>query len=115
MGFIVILCVLGTYGVRNNPFDVVVTMIAGIIAYFMRRHGYPMPPLVIGLVLGQQFEMSVGQMLLFKGNQSWPAYILASPIACVLFLGVFILLALPFISEYRAKRRDKLAANADRV
>ncbi|MCL1939675.1 MAG: tripartite tricarboxylate transporter permease [Desulfovibrionaceae bacterium] len=107
MGVVVVLCALGAYGSRGNPVDVAVTMVAGIVAYFMRRNGYPMPPIVIGLVLGQQFELSVGQMLLFKGNQSWPAYILSSPLGCVLLLLALAVLAMPHISAYRTKRSPK--------
>lgn len=85
MGFIVVLCILGSYGSRGNMLDVVVTVVSGIIAYFMRRTGFPMPPLVIGLVLGQQFEMSIEQMLLFKGDEPWLSYIVSSPLALTLF------------------------------
>ena len=61
MGFIAVLCILGSYGSRGNLFDVFVTVFMGIAAYFMRRMEFPLPPLVIGLVLGQQFEMSIGR------------------------------------------------------
>jgi putative tricarboxylic transport membrane protein len=106
MGVVVVLCILGAYGSRGNYVDVIVTVVSGIAAYFMRRHGYPMPPIVIGLVLGQQFEMSIGQMVLFKGNQSWVSYILSSPLACILFMIAFILIILPHFSEYISKKKS---------
>lgn len=95
MGFIMVLCVLGSYGSRGNTFDIMVTIIAGIGAYLLRRVGFPLPPLVIGLVLGQQFEMSIGQMILFKGSDSWLHYVAASPIAIFLFIITFLLIAVP--------------------
>lgn len=104
MGLVGVLCILGAYGARGNAFDVIVTVTAGIIAYFMRRQGYPMPPIVIGFVLGQQFELSIGQMILFKGDQSWIPYILSSPIACVLLLVALMLIILPHFNAYRAKK-----------
>lgn len=111
MGFITVLCVLGAYGSRGNPVDVGVTAVAGIAAYFLRRNGFPMPPIVIGLVLGQQFELSVGQMLLFKGDMDWAPYILSSPLACALLLGAVGIIVMPHISEYRA-RKTLLRKNA---
>ena len=104
MGFIAVLCILGSYGSRGNLFDVFVTVFMGIAAYFMRRMEFPLPPLVIGLVLGQQFEMSIGQMMLFKGDDSWLAFVSASPIAMALLGMAFLLLVVPQVQNYRALR-----------
>jgi len=56
MGLITVLCVLGSYGSRGNINDVAVTIGAGIAAYLLRRCGFPMPPIVIGLVLGSSLR-----------------------------------------------------------
>lgn len=113
MGFIVVLCILGSYGSRGNMMDVSVTVIAGVVAYFLRRNGFPLPPLVIGLVLGQQFELSIGQMLLFKGGDTWASYILASPIACALLALAAFILALPLYGEWKSRRKaDQTSADA---
>lgn len=105
IGFIMILCVLGSYGSRGNMVDVYVTVGAGCMAYLMRKGGFPLPPLVIGLVLGQQFEMSIGQMFLFKSDESWFSFITASPIAMTLFAVTALLLIVPFIQGL--KRSEK--------
>ena len=107
MGFIAVLCILGSYGSRGNLFDVFVTVFMGIAAYFMRRMEFPLPPLVIGLVLGQQFEMSIGQMMLFKGDDSWLAFVSASPIAMALLGMAFLLLVVPQVQNYRALRAKR--------
>ncbi len=106
MGFVVVLCILGSYGARGNMVDVVVTMVAGVLAYVLRRQGFPMPPIVIGLVLGQQFEMSIGQMLLFKGTESWLSFLLSSPIAMVLFLFSAGMIALPVLSDTVKRKKQ---------
>lgn len=103
MGFIAVLCILGSYGSRGNLFDVFM----GIAAYFIRRMEFPLPPLVIGLVLGQQFEMSIGQMMLFKGDDSWLAFVSTSPIAMVLLGMAFLLLVVPQVQNYRALRAKR--------
>ena len=100
MGFIAVLCILGSYGSRGNLFDVFVTVFMGIAAYFMRRMEF-------GLVLGQQFEMSIGQMMLFKGDDSWLAFVSASPIAMVLLGMAFLLLVVPQVQNYRALRAKR--------
>ena len=75
MGFIAVLCILGSYGSRGNLFDVFVTVFMGIAAISCAAWNFPLPPLVIGLVLGQQFEMSIGQMMLFRATiRGWPSF-----------------------------------------
>ena len=109
MGFISVLCVLGSYGSRGNLFDIVVTVLAGVAAYFLRRLGFPAPPLVIGFVLGQQFEMSIGQMDMFRGDMSWFEYVTSSPIAMVLLAIVALLLIMPQVRAYRERKAARAA------
>lgn len=55
-GFIVVLSVLGAYGVRNNIFDVYVCMVFGVIGYLMKRFNFPAAPLILGVILGPLAE-----------------------------------------------------------
>jgi putative tricarboxylic transport membrane protein len=61
MPFISMLCLLGVYSVRNNFFDVWVMILSGIVGVFFRKWGYPIAPLVIGLILGPMTENSLGR------------------------------------------------------
>ena len=38
-----------------------ILLIVGIVGYFLRRYGYPIAPLVIGLILGPMAEPSSGE------------------------------------------------------
>ncbi len=55
-GFIVILSLIGAYGVRNNIFDVYVCLVFGVIGWVMKRVGFPSAPLVLGVILGPLAE-----------------------------------------------------------
>ena len=55
-GFIVILSLIGAYGVRNNIFDVYVCLVFGVIGWAMKRGGFPSAPLVLGVILGPLAE-----------------------------------------------------------
>ena len=105
MGIVAVLCVLGSYGTRGNINDVTVTVCVGIAAYLLRRGGFPMPPALIAFVLGPQFEMSINQMALYRGDQSWFSYIMSSPIALCLFGVTTLLLFLPHLQRRRQKER----------
>jgi len=69
MPFICILCLFGIYSVRNNIFDVWVMILSGIAGVFFRKVNYPIPPLVIGIILGPMAEYSLRKaLMMFKGN-----------------------------------------------
>ena len=43
---------IGAFALRNDMADVWLTMLFGGIGFFMRRHDLPIPPLVMGVILG---------------------------------------------------------------
>lgn len=54
--FIIVLSVLGAFGVRNNIFDVYVCLAFGVVGYVMKRFDFPSAPLVLGVILGPLAE-----------------------------------------------------------
>ena len=54
--FIVVFCFLGAYALRNDMADVWLTMLFGILGFVMRRFNLPIPPLVMGVILGPMAE-----------------------------------------------------------
>ncbi|MCC5979015.1 MAG: tripartite tricarboxylate transporter permease [Salinarimonas sp.] len=104
MTAIAIFCVIGVYFVRGNPFDLLVMAIAGVIGFLLRRQGYPMAPLVIGMVLGPTLEMSLRQGLIIT-NGSFAAFFTGHPIAVALMLTALLLLSLPVYRAMMNRRR----------
>ncbi|MDL2271533.1 tripartite tricarboxylate transporter permease [Desulfovibrio sp. OttesenSCG-928-I05] len=111
MGMVVILCLLGTYGIRNSAFDLVVTLVFGIFGYILRVFGMPVAPLVIGMVLGTQLELSLRQGLLLSDGNFW-AFFNGHPIALALFAMTAVLLCLPLIRYGLERRRAALGQAA---
>ena len=78
-----VLCMVGAYGVDGSMVDVWVMLIAGLIGFLLKRHGFGAAPIIMGLVLGGLVETSLAQsMILF--DQDWTGF-LARPIALVFF------------------------------
>ncbi len=100
---ITLLCTVGVYFVRGNPFDLIVMAIAGIVGFILRRQGYPMAPLVIGMVLGPTLEISLRQGLIITDG-SFAAFFVGHPIAAVLVVAALGMLSLPFIRMLRARK-----------
>ena len=91
-----LLCTVGVFFVRGNPFDLLVMAVAGVIGFILCRQGYPMAPLVIGMVLGPTLEISLRQGLIITDG-SFSAFFVGHPIAGVLAVIAVGMLALPVI------------------
>jgi putative tricarboxylic transport membrane protein len=52
-------------------FDVWVALTAGVIGFFMRRYGFSVVPLAIGLILGGMLEQRLGQSMVMLDEQWW--------------------------------------------
>jgi len=66
---IFVLAIIGSYAMRNNAFDVGVTIIAGFLGYILTKADYPVPPLLLGLILGPLVEANLGRtVIISEGN-----------------------------------------------
>lgn len=58
MGIIAGVCIIGAYAINNNPFDIWVMAITGVMAFVLRRGGFPLAQIVLGMVLGPILEQN---------------------------------------------------------
>ena len=66
---ILVICAVGAYTVHNSMFDVWLMLAFGVAGYVFTKLGYPLPPLVLAIVLGDKAEESFRQaMLSSQGN-----------------------------------------------
>ncbi|ETX02930.1 MAG: hypothetical protein ETSY1_01845 [Candidatus Entotheonella factor] len=60
---IIVLASIGAYAVRSLPMDVFVMFIAGIVAFLLRRSGYSVAGIVLGVILGKLGEQNFAQAM----------------------------------------------------
>ncbi len=80
------LCAIGSYSLNNQVSDVWLFFVFGIIGYLLDKADYPLPPIIIGLILGELFEGNLRQAL--TSDPDWTLFF-TRPIS-----GVFLLLTL---------------------
>ena len=83
MPTIAILCVVGSYSLRNNFFDVYVMFFFGLLGLAMRWLNMPVVPLLLALVLGGQLEEHLRVAL--TGSRGDVSIFFTSPVS-LLFL-----------------------------
>jgi TctA family transporter len=53
---IVLFCIIGSYAMNASYFDVGVMLAMGLVGFVMERLGFPLAPVVLGLILGGELE-----------------------------------------------------------
>ena len=74
MPIVFLLCTVGAFATASRLFDVYAMMAIGIGAFFLRRRGYEMAPLVLGLVLGHLLDKSLRRGLVLSDGSLAPFF-----------------------------------------
>ncbi len=79
---ILMVCLVGTYTVNLDVFELIVLLGAGVLGYVFRCCGFEIAPLVLALILGPGAETTFRQSLMRSGGSF--AIFVQSPIALTL-------------------------------
>ena len=90
MPIVFVLCVLGSYSITQRLFDVWVMLAVGVLCFLLRRRGFPVAPLVLGLVLGDIIDKSLRRALVLSDGSLLPFF--TRPISALLAVLVLLLL-----------------------
>ncbi len=96
------LAVIGAYAQSSTLFDVWVMLAAGIVGFFMLRHGFGPAPLIMGLILGTIVEESFSQAMILYDNNIWAIF--ERPIVVIFFALTAISLAAPMAAHFLGRR-----------
>jgi putative tricarboxylic transport membrane protein len=99
MPIVYLLCLVGAFATASRLFDVYIMMAIGVGAFFMRRRGYEMAPLVLGLVLGPLLDKSLRRGLVLSDGSIAPFF--TRPIALA-FAAVTIFTILLYVPPVKA-------------
>jgi putative tricarboxylic transport membrane protein len=100
---IVLFCVTGAYALNASLFDVGVMLGMGCLGFVLERHGIPLGPVVLGIILGGPLEERSIQAITAAGGS--PIGLINRPLAAVLATGCLVLWGLLIRSAWR--RREK--------
>lgn len=99
---ILVLCVVGSYSLGNNYFDVIVMFAAGVIGYFLKKIDIPLSPIILGLILGPMMESNFRRALVMSSGDLSVFY--TRPITVILLIiGVITLFSPVFTKKFFKK------------
>jgi putative tricarboxylic transport membrane protein len=97
---IAMLCVVGSFAIRNNVIDVYIMIAFGVIGYVMSRLDIPVAPLAFGLILGPILEENLRRSLIISDG-SWFVFI-ERPIALTMVVLSVGTLVYPLLRRLRS-------------
>jgi putative tricarboxylic transport membrane protein len=95
---------IGVYSLSNNPFDVLLMMLFGLLGYVFTKLECEGAPLLLGFILGPLMEENLRRaMLLSRGD---PIVFFTKPISAGFLIASIILLVILLLPNIRKKREE---------
>lgn len=94
---------VAVYAVNQSPFDLVLMAGFGLLGYGMRKGGFPLAPVILGLVLGPLMEKNLRRALALSGGE-W-SVMFSSALAVGLWVMAVAALVVPWALGARRRAR----------
>lgn len=108
MPAILMFCIVGSFAINNSVFDIGTMLLMGVVGYFMEANGYPVAPIVLGLVLGPILEQNF-MISMIKSEWDLTLFFIR-PISAILGGLTIIVWFFPVLATFleKAKKRNSL-------
>jgi putative tricarboxylic transport membrane protein len=102
---VVMCCILGAFAARNNITDVWLLVVFGVLGYLAERLRFPVPPLVLGVILGPLAEQNF-MTTMISFNNDWTVFFTRPISGPLMVIGLLTLL----YPVYRHRRTGSRAS-----
>lgn len=106
---IAVMCVVGSFALRNSLFDVGLMFIFGIIGWIMKENGYPTMAVVLGIILGPIADSEILRTTIrYRGDYT---IFFQRPISIGLIVVIILMVVAPYIIKRRRENKLESAGN----
>lgn len=102
---LVVLSLVGSFAIRGNFFDVILTLGFGCFGFLLNKGGFPSAPIVLGLVLGSMFEGEFRRAV--KLGSGSAMIFLQRPVALVIILLAFAIIISTAVKSAKKRKVGK--------
>jgi putative tricarboxylic transport membrane protein len=113
MPLILLFCLIGSYSLSNNIYDVVIMVIFGIVGYILRKFDYEEAPLVLAFILGPIMETNFRQALIMSNGHL--SIFWTRPISAVSLVITALLFVSTGLSLYHRNKRKRVEQHGSRL
>jgi len=94
--------IIGSFAVRNSFFDIAACLGFGVFGWILRKHNYPVAPIILGIVLGNIAETNFRRAVMMGGYNIF----LVRPLSIILLVLALLSFAWPLL-QHKIKRVSK--------
>jgi len=102
---ILLSCVIGAYALNNSMTDVWIMFAFGVLGFFMKKFGYGLAPMVLGLILGPMCETSLQRAMLLSNYD--PTVLFRRPLSGALLGLSMISFCYPLMRDLLVRKRKR--------
>jgi len=103
--FIIFFSLIGVYLVSFNTFDIGMMVVMASLAVALRFLDFPMPPMLLGFILGGMMEDNLRRALAI--NRGSMSFLWELPITLTILIITFLFLLKPVLDTLRSRRSNK--------
>lgn len=116
---ILVLTIVGSYSINNNISDVYWMLGFGLLGYIFKVYGFPVGPIVLGMILGPLIDRSYRQAIMAAGNDlgSFLMECITTPLSAILVIALLftIIRSTPILKHWNkriTRSKDTMAKSA---
>lgn len=106
---VLVCCVIGAYALNNTIDNVYVLLLFGLLGYALVKFGFPLAPLILGVILGDQIEVNLVRALMTDAD---PWLFVTRPISGAM-LALSVLSVVAALWQHRRHQARAAAAPVD--
>ncbi len=99
---IVAISIIGSFAVNYSFFDVASCIGFGLIGWLLKRYGFPVAPIVLGIVLGKLAEENFRRAVIMGGYSVF----FTRPASAIMLLIAVLSFSYPLIKTYRERKKS---------
>ena len=108
MPIVGLLCIVGSYSLGINIWNLFLMLPVGLISYFLIEMGYPIAPLVIGVILGPMADENLRRALMVTQGSFWPVFTRPVSLGLSLLILWMVLVQFPFVKNLKNRMIGKV-------
>jgi putative tricarboxylic transport membrane protein len=101
MPIVGLLCIIGSYSLGLDLTNLYLMIPVGIVSYFLTEMGYPIAPLVIGVILGPMADENLRRALMVSQGSFWPVFTRPVSLGLVLIIAWLVLVQIPSVKALK--------------
>ncbi|MFW6229120.1 MAG: tripartite tricarboxylate transporter permease, partial [Alkalispirochaeta sp.] len=101
---ILLFCLIGSYSINNSMFDIGILIASGLVGFALRKFGFPVAPVILGLILGPMFEINLRRALMLSRGD-WTSFVTRPLSLSFIIIAILVIVGPSLLDLFRRRIR----------